>query len=50
LPGIGEALAQRIVDYRTKNGPFRNIDELLKVPGIGTSVYDKIKNLITVSE
>jgi len=50
LPGIGETLAQRIVDYHTKNGPFRNIEELLKVPGIGTSVYDKIKSLIAVSE
>jgi len=50
LPEIGETLAQRIVDYRRKSGPFRSIDELLKVPGIGDSVYDKIKNLITVAD
>ena len=49
LPGIGETLAQRIVDYRTRNGFFKSIDELLKVPGIGAGVYDKIKNLITVA-
>jgi len=50
LPGIGETLAQRIVDYRQKNGLFRNTDELLKVPGIGTATYDRIKDLITVAE
>ncbi len=49
LPGIGETLAQRIVDYRLKNGPFRNIDELLKVPGIGTTTFARIKDLITVA-
>ena len=50
LPGIGESLAKRIVDYREKNGAFRNTDELLKVPGIGAGVYDRIKDLITVAE
>lgn len=50
LPGIGKTLAQRIVDYRQQNGLFRNIDELLKVPGIGTTTYDRIKDLITVAD
>jgi competence protein ComEA len=50
LPGIGETLAQRIVDYRQKNGLFRNTDELLKVPGIGTTTYSRIKDLITVAD
>ncbi|MFC1981927.1 helix-hairpin-helix domain-containing protein [Chloroflexota bacterium] len=50
LPGIGETLAQRIVDYRQENGPFRNTIELLKVTGIGTATYEQIKNLITVAE
>ena len=50
LPGIGETLAQRIVDYRQKNGLFRNVDELLKVPGIGTTTYERIKGLITVAD
>jgi len=50
LPGIGETLAQRIVDYRQQNGPFRNIDELLKVDGIGDTRYEQIKHLITVAD
>ncbi|MBI2849424.1 MAG: helix-hairpin-helix domain-containing protein, partial [Chloroflexi bacterium] len=50
LPGIGETLAKRIVDFRRKNGPFRSTEELLKVPGIGTSAYERIRGLITVGE
>jgi len=50
LPGIGETLAQRIVDYRQRNGPFNNTDELLKISGIGTNNYEEIKHLITVAE
>ncbi len=50
LPGIGETLAQRIVDYRQKNGLFNNVEELLKVPGIGSTTYDRIKDLITVAD
>ena len=50
LPEIGKTLAQRIIEYRQKNGPYHSIDEILKVPGIGTAVYDKIKNLITVAD
>ena len=50
LPGIGETLAQRIVDYRQQNGPFRNTDELLKVDGIGTTTYEQINHLITVAD
>ena len=50
LPGIGEALAQRIVDYRTENGPFRRIEELLKVSGIGPTTFEGIKDYITVSD
>ena len=50
LPGIGETLAQRIVDYRQLNGPFHNTGELLNVAGIGTTTYEQIKNLITVAE
>ena len=50
LPGIGETLAQRIFDYRQQNGPFPNISELTKVAGIGTSTYEQIKHLITVSD
>ncbi len=50
LPGIGPALAQRIVDYRQNNGPFRNTAELLNVPGIGVSTYSKFKDKITVAD
>jgi len=50
LPGIGETLAQRIVDYRHQNGPFNNIKELMKVAGIGTTTYEQIKHLITVAD
>jgi len=50
LPGIGQTLAQRIVDYRRENGPFRNTSELLKVAGIGTSTYQQIKDLLTVAD
>lgn len=50
LPGIGETLAQRIIDYRQRNGPFNNINELTKVKGIGATTYEKIKHLITVAD
>jgi competence protein ComEA len=48
LPGIGEGRARLIVGYRDKNGPFRNIDDLLKIEGFGTSVVDKIRDYVTV--
>ena len=50
LPGIGETRAQAIVAYRRKNGPFRDINELLKIPGIGNATFEGVKNLITVNE
>ena len=50
LPGIGETRAQSIIDYRMQNGPFHNINELTKVEGIGTAIYEKIKSLVTVTD
>ena len=50
LPGIGEVLAQRIVDYRSENGPFRRIEDLLQVSGIGPATFENIKDYITVSD
>ena len=50
LPGIGEAKARAIIDYREQNGPFRNISELINVEGIGSAIYEEIKHLITVTE
>ena len=48
LPGIGPALAQRIVDYRTANGPFGSLDDLLDVSGIGPAKLDAIRDLVIV--
>ena len=50
LPGIGEVLAQRIVDYRDENGPFKRIEDLLQVKGIGKGTLEKIQDYITVSD
>jgi len=50
LPGIGDTRAQAIVDYRAKNGYFRNIDEMVNVPGIGPETLDNIKELITIAD
>jgi competence protein ComEA len=48
LPGIGLGIAQDIIDYRLKNGPFYSIEDLLKVNGIGQAKFDAIKDLVTV--
>jgi competence protein ComEA len=50
LPGIGLTTAQRIIAYRTDNGPFASIEDIINVAGIGTATYDEIKDLITVGE
>ena len=48
LPGIGPALAQRIIDYRQNHGPFRKIDDLEQVSGIGPKKLEKIKPYLIV--
>lgn len=48
LTGIGEAKAQKIIDYRKANGGFKSIDEIMKVKGIGKATYEKIKANITI--
>ena len=46
LEGIGPALAQRIVEYREEHGPFRSVDELLEVKGIGEATLEKFRDSV----
>ncbi|MGH2760540.1 MAG: helix-hairpin-helix domain-containing protein [Actinomycetota bacterium] len=48
LPGIGPALAQRILDYRERNGGFRSVEDLLEVPGIGAKKFEELREKVTV--
>lgn len=48
LPGIGPALAQRIIQYRETHGPFKSVEELKNVSGIGEKNFEKLKDKITV--
>jgi competence protein ComEA len=50
LPGVGPTLAQKIIDYRTQNGLFQQIEDIDDVPGVGPATYAKIKDLITVGQ
>lgn len=48
LPGIGPSKAEAIIDFRETNGPYRTIDDLKKISGIGEKTFEKLKNLISV--
>ena len=48
LPGIGPAIAKAIIDYRTKNGSFKKIEDINEVKGIGDALFEKIKDQITI--
>jgi competence protein ComEA len=50
LNGIGPSKAQAIIDYRTQNGPFAAIGDIMNVSGIGTVTFNNIKDFITVSD
>ena len=48
LPGIGAKVAERIVEYRQKQGPFKRIEELMNVQGIGEKSFLKLRPQLTV--
>ena len=48
LPGVGPALAERIVIYRTEHGPFRSVDQLTEVRGVGQTKLAKFKEQLAV--
>ena len=50
LPGIGPTKAQAIIDYRTQNGSFQTLSQIMDVPGIGQGTFSNIQDLITVGE
>lgn len=48
MKGVGPAKAQAIIEYRTLNGPFKSVEQLTEVKGIGPATVDKNRDLITV--
>ncbi len=48
LPGIGPVKAQAIIDYRTQNGPFQSIEDIVKVKGIGAKTLEKIRHRLSI--
>ncbi len=50
LPGVGEAIAKRIVDFREQHGPFKRVEDLMKVKGIGEKSLEKIRPYVRVGK
>jgi comEA protein len=48
LPGVGPALSERIVQYRTEHGPFSSVDQLAEVKGVGQAKLAKFRNRLTI--
>jgi competence protein ComEA len=48
LPGVGPVLAARIVEWRSKNGNFKSVDELRRVSGIGDAKFNELKEVVVV--
>lgn len=50
VPGIGPALAKKIVDFRKQNGPFQRVEDLMKVRGVGEKSFQKLRAYLTVGK
>ena len=50
LKGIGSSHAASIIEFREKNGPFKNPEDLIKVPRIGSKTFEKNKDAITIKD
>lgn len=48
ITGVGEVIAQRIIDYRNQNGPFQHIEDIKNIKGIGDATFGKMKEEITI--
>ena len=49
LPGVGPKTAARIIEYRQKNGPFKKIEEIMNVRGVGEKSFLKLKSRLSVT-